>query len=458
MSSKISRWIGSALVVAWVVLFVAISSAEAQIKYSQKGFVLMDYKVGGNISRDDKDFSKNESIDFGTQRFRIWNYWKLGEFANAEWMWEIDAILGVIGDSAGRRAQTNPLRGDVVKIETGIARLDVTIPTTDWHVRMGQQSFFTVLPQFQERVPGIKIYKAGGWIRPTIFFIPREKTLGSNVVKDQINDDQIVGAWLNTTPMKGLKFQPYFLWTNRKHVSLGTATENDFQRADFGFVSEYKAKGWYVNYLVVGQSGEQDFDDPTIKDRDIGAWAMEFGSGFDVGVNNFSFNFLYRRGQNSRNTGDITGWRPIVTFFANKNRMSQLLTSVNQHPTHDLEIATATGFANDPDAGIRSWGLWWKRPFNKQTRFELGFSVLQSDKKMDNDAVTTGGQEAGDDRHVGEAFDLLIVHKVTKGLTFNTGAAFLIPGDGLDEPNGTGGSSDADCCPWALFASAILRF
>jgi len=458
MSSKISRWIGPALAVAWVVLFVAISSAEAQIKYSQKGYILMDYKVGGNISKADKDFSKNESLDFGTQRFRIWNYWKLGEFADAEWMWEIDAILGVIGDSAGRSAQTNPLRGDVVKIETGIARLDVTIPTTDWHVRMGQQSFFTVLPQFQERVPGIKIYKAGGWIRPTIFFIPREKTFASNIVKDQFNDDQIVGAWANISPMKGVKLQPYFLWTNRKHVALNAATENDFQRADFGFVSEYKAKGWYVNYLVVGQSGEQDFDDPTIKDRDIGAWAMEFGAGYDVGVNNFSFNFLYRRGQNARNTGNLTGWKPIVTFFANKNRMSQLLTSVNQHPTHDLEIGGTTGPQNDSDAGWRVWGLWWKRPFNKQTRFELGFSVIQSDKKMDNDAAIGGGQEAGDDRHVGEAFDLLIVHKVTKGLTFNTGAAFLIPGDGLDEPNGSGGSSDADCCPWALFASAILRF
>ena len=455
MSSKISRWIGSALVVAWVVLFVAISSAEAQIKYSQKGYILMDYKVGGNISKADKDFSKNESIDFGTQRFRIWNYWKLGEFADAEWMWEIDSVLGVSGKFA--TPATKPLRGDVVKIETGIARLDVTIPTTDWHVRMGQQSFFTALPQFQERVPGIKIYKAGGWFRPTIFFIPEEKTFASNVVTAQDNDDQIVGAWINISPMKGVKLQPYFMWNNRKNESLGTGTENDFQRADFGFTSEYKAKGWYVNYLVVGQSGEQDFDDPTKKDRDIKSWAMEFGAGYDVGVNNFSFNFLYRKGQNARNTGDLTGWKPIVTFFANKNRMSQLLTSVNQHPTHDLEIGGTTGPQNDSDAGWRVWGLWWKRPFNKQTRFELGFSVIQSDKKMDNDKFG-GAQTAGDDRHVGEAFDLLIVHKVTKGLTFNTGAAFLIPGDGLDQPNGRGGSSDADCCPFALFASAILRF
>jgi len=454
MSSKINRWIGPALAVAWVVLFVAISSAEAQIKYSQKGFVLMDYKVGQNVSKADKDFSKKESLDFGTQRFRIWNYWKLGEFADAEWMWEIDSVLGVSGKFA--TPASNPLRGDAVKIETGIARLDVTIPTTDWHVRMGQQSFFTALPQFQERVPGIKIYKAGGWFRPTIFFIPEEKTFASNVVTAQDNDDQIVGAWINISPTKGLKFQPYFMWNNRKNESLGTATEFDFQRADFGFTSEYKAKGWYVNYLVVGQSGEQDFDGTT-KDRDIKSWAMEFGAGYDVGVNNFSFNFLYRRGQNARNTGDITGWSPIVTFFANKNRMSQLLTSVNQHPTHDLEIGGTTGPQNDSDAGWRVWGLWWKRPFNKQTRFELGFSVIQSDKLMDNDAFGAI-QTAGDDRHVGEAFDLIIVHKVTKGLTFNTGAAFLIPGDGLDEPNGSGGSSDADCCPFALFASAILRF
>jgi len=186
MSSKISRWIGPALAVAWVVLFVAISSAEAQIKYSQKGFILMDYKVGGNISKADQDFSKNESIDLGSQRFRIWNYWKLGEFADAEWMWEIDSVLGVSGKFA--TPATNPLRGDAVKIETGIARLDVTIPTTDWHVRMGQQSFFTALPQFQERVPGIKIYKAGGWFRPTIFFIPEEKTFSRNVVTAQEND------------------------------------------------------------------------------------------------------------------------------------------------------------------------------------------------------------------------------------------------------------------------------
>ncbi len=456
MSNKISRWIGPALVVAWVVLFVAISSAEAQIKFSQRGFVLMDYKVGQNTSEVEKDggspnFSKKESHDFGTTRFRVWNYWKLGEFADAEWMWEIDSVLGVSGKFA--TPATNPLRGDVVKIETGIARLDVTIPTTDWHVRMGQQSFFTVLPQFQERVPGIKIYKAGGWIKPTIFYIPEEKTLTGPVTGTQRNDDQIAGGWLDILPMKGVKIQPFFMWNNRKNESLGTGTENDFQRADFGFNSEYKTKGWYVNYLLVGQSGEQDFDSPTIKDRDIGAWASEFGVGYNWGVNTFSLNFIHRSGQNARDSGDITVWQPIVTFFANKNRTSQLLTSVNQHPAFDLEIADTTGPNNSNKSGWTIFGLWWKRPINKQLNFELGFNHIQSAKKIDTD-----GDFSGDSRVVGEAFDLLIVHKVTKGLTFNTGAAFLIPGDGLDEPNGKGGSSDADCCPWALFASAILRF
>ena len=458
MSKKISRWIGPALVVASAVFFMGLSSAEAQIKYSQRGFVLMDYKVGINISKADRNFRKRESIDFGTQRFRIWNNWKLGEHANAEWMWEIDAFLGATaprlnGTGNLGRDFTNPLRGDVVKIETGIARLDVTIPTTDWHVRMGQQSFFTVRPQFQERVPGIKIYKAGGWIRPTFFFIPEEKDLFRSVTRNQKNDDQIAGGWLDIRPMKGVFFQPYFLWNNRKNESLGTATENDFQRADFGFQSEYKTKGWYVNYLVVGQAGEKDFDGTT-SDQDIRAWASEFGAGYNWGVNTFSVMFLYRSGQGPRGGGgDITGWSPIVTFFANKNRQSQLLTSVNQHPSFDLEIAGTQGPQNDRDAGWQVWGIWWKRPINKQVNFELGFNHIQSDKEIDTD-----GDFSGDSRQVGQAFDLLVNYKVTKGLTFHTGTAFLIPGSGLDAPNGSGGDSDAVCCPWAFFASAILRF
>lgn len=461
MSNKIGRWIGPALVIALAVFFLAISSAEAQIKFTQRGFVLMDYKVGINTSQADRDFSKKESSDFATTRFRIWNNWKLGEFANAEWMFEADTVLGVAGPKAGSPA-AGPLRGDRINIETGIARLDVTVPTTDWHVRIGQQSFFTVLPMFQERVPGIKIYKAGGKIRPTIFYIPEEKTLTGPVTGRQSNDDQIAGGWLDIRPMKGVKIQPFFMWNNRKNESLGAAAENDFQRADFGFNSEYKAKGWYVNYLLVGQSGEQDFDSPTIKDRDISAWASEFGVGYNWGVNNFSFNFLYRSGQSPRSSttdgggsggGDITSWSPIVTFFANKNRMSQLLTTVNQHPAFDLEIADTTGPNNDRDAGWQIYGIWWKRPINKQLRFELGFSHIQSDKKID-----TNGDFSGDSRVVGEAFDLIVQYKVTKGLTFNTGTAFLIAGDALDQPNGSGGSNDAVCCPWALFTSAILRF
>jgi len=280
------------------------------------------------------------------------------------------------------------------------------------------------------------------------------------------NDDQIAGVWLDTVPMKGLKFQPYFFWNNRQNESPTLVTKNDFTRADFGFTSEYKAKGWYVNYLVVGQVGEIDFDNTTggvaTDDRDIGAWASEFGVGYNWGVNTFSFNFLHRSGQSPRSSstdgggggsGDITGWSPIVTFFANKNRQSQLLTSINQHPGNDLEIADTTGPNNDSDAGWQVWGIWWKRPINKQWNFELGYSHIQSDKKIDTD-----GDFSGDSRVVGEAFDLLVNYKITKGLTFHTGTAFLIPGDGLDAPAGAGRSGDAVCCPWMLFTSAILRF
>jgi len=476
MSSKISRWIGPALAVAWVVLFVAISSAEAQIKFTQRGFVLMDYKVGINTSQADRDFSKKESSDFGTTRFRIWNNWKLGEFANAEWMFEADTVLGVAGPKAGSPA-AGPLRGDRINLETGIARLDITVPTTDWHVRIGQQSFFTVLPMFQERVPGIKIYKAGGKIKPTIFFIPEEKTFANPGVKDQINDDQIAGGWLDILPMKGVKIQPFFMWQNQQNespdptttdvgpftIDLATGTfvpasttttsgKFDFQRASFGFNSEYKTKGWYVNYLVVGQAGEKDFDGTT-KDRDISAWATEFGAGYNWGVNTFSLNFIHRSGQNARDSGDITVWQPIVTFFANKNRTSQLLTTVNQHPAFDLEIADTTGPNNSNKSGWTIFGLWWKRPINKQTLIELGYTHIRSAKEIDTD-----GDKRGDSRHVGDAFDLLLNYKVTKGLTFYTGTAFMIPGDGLDAPNGSGGSSDAVCCPWQLFTSAILRF
>jgi hypothetical protein len=481
-------------VVAWAVLFVAISSAEATEKffskgnfsYSQKGYFMMDYKVGQNLSRFENDgtrgdFSKKESTDLGTQRFRVWNYWKLGEFANAEWMWEIDSVLGNIGPGAGRSAQTNPLTGDVVKIETGIARLDVTIPTTDWHIRMGQQSFFTVLPMFQERVPGIKIYKAGGWIKPTIFFIPEEKTLSGVITTSQENDDQIVGAWLDIAPMKGLKFQPYFLWNNRSNENPTTITvtdvpivpgvgiidtlastittdasgKNDFQRADFGFTSEYKTKDWYVNYLVVGQVGKVKFDSDSGNDRDIGAWATEMGAGYNWGVNTFSIMHLYRSGTGPRNGGGkISGWTPIVTFFANKNRQSQMITTVEQHPTHDIEIAAgATGPNNDSDAGWQIFGVWWKRPVNKQLSFELGFNHIQTAKKIDTD-----GDFSGDSRVMGEAFDLILRYKVTKGLTFYGGNTVIIPGKGMDQPNGSGGSDDAPCCPWQLFASAILRF
>ncbi|MCZ6625469.1 MAG: hypothetical protein O7B35_14775 [Deltaproteobacteria bacterium] len=475
MSNKISRWLGPALVVALAVFFMAISSAEAQIKFSQRGFVMFDYKVGINTSQVDRNFRKKESSDFSTTRFRIWNNWRLGEFANAEWMWEVDTILGVQGPKAGSPASGGGLRGDRINIETGIARLDVTIPTTDWHVRIGQQSFFSVLPMLQERIPGIKIYKAGGWIKPTIFYLPEEKTFSFPVTTTQRNDDQIVGAWIDMLPMKGLKFRPYFMWNNRQNEGAvpganGPLTKNDFQRADFGFESEYKAKGWYVNYLVVGQVGEQDFDNrpsagaiPT-DDRDIGAWASEFGVGYNWGVNTFSFNFLYRTGQSPRSSstdgggggsGHITGWSPIVGFFANKNRQSQLLTSINQHPGFDLEIADPSGPNNDRDAGWQVFGIWWKRPINKQWNFELGFSHIQSDKEIDTD-----GDFSGDSRVVGEAFDLLVNYKVTKGLTFHTGTAFLIPGDALDAPvvGSVGRSGDAVCCPWALFTSAILRF
>ena len=196
MSSKISRWIGSALVVAWVVLFVAISSAEAQIKFTQRGFVLMDYKVGQNTSQVYKNFRKKESSDFGTTRFRIWNNWKLGEFANAEWMFEADQVWGVRGDKAGtpQSRTATSLGGDIIDIETGIMHLDVTVPGTDWHVKGGAQSFFTVLPMFQERIAAIKIYKAGGRIRPTIFYIPEEKTLfkgGIGLTAEQANDNQV---------------------------------------------------------------------------------------------------------------------------------------------------------------------------------------------------------------------------------------------------------------------------
>ena len=120
MSNKISRWIWPALVVALAVFFMAISSAEAQIKFSQRGFVMFDYKDGINTSQADRNFRKKESSDFSTTRFRIWNNWKLGEFANAEWMFEADTILGTSNGKAGSPF-AGPLRGDRINLETGIA-------------------------------------------------------------------------------------------------------------------------------------------------------------------------------------------------------------------------------------------------------------------------------------------------------------------------------------------------
>lgn len=455
MSNKISRWIGPALVAAWAVFFFALSSAEAQIKYSQKGFVLLDYKVGQNTSKFDRNFRKKESTDFGTQRFRLWNIWRLGEFAEAQWMFEGDSVFGVAGKFAS--PSVNPPRGDAVKIESGVLFLDVTVPGTDWHIRGGQQKFTVVLPDIQERQPSFKIYKAGGWIRPTLYFLPRQKTFGGGITNTQRNDDHIPGFWVDIRPMKGLFIQPHFFWENRnnqtKDVNGASAGKNDQQFARVGFASEYKAKSWYTNFLVGVNVGEQDSDVAGVKDRDIIAFATEFGFGYRWGINTLIFSYIHRSGQTPRNTGDLTGWTPIVSFFANKNKQSQLITTTFQHPAFDLEIGNQSGPNINRFAGWNIWGFRWERPLSKKLKLNLMYSHVRSDRLIDND-----GDLKGESRYLGEAFDIVANYKVTKGLTFNGGWAWMIPGSGLDAPNGVGGSADTPCCIWTFFTSAILRF
>jgi len=464
MSKKIGRWFGLALAVAWIVLFVAVSSGEAQIKYNQRGYFGMDYKVGINVSKavSDRDFRTKETVDFGLIRGRLWNDWRLGESARVTWMFEADILYGVIC-AGGRKAESacaftsaNNFRGDIVNIETGELYLDVTVPGTDWHVQGGQVPFIQILPVWQDRTTGIKIFKAGGWIRPTFLYVPDDKTRSGLVTANQADDNHVFATWFDVRPTKEVFVKPYFFWQNRKND--GGGTEFDQQNAFLGFQSEWKGKRWFVNYLQAFSFGERDFDSPAISDRDIFAWANELGIGYRWGVNLLRTSYIHRSGQNPQNTGKLTAWSPIVTFFQQKNRVTQLLSSSFQNPAFDLEIAGVTGPNSDFDAGFNIWSFWWERPINKKTDIYVGYSHLRTDKRTD----TNGNGRSDNSRHVGDAFDLMATYKVAKGLRFSAGTAMMIPGDALDSgASGTPAlprSANAPCCIWTAFVSALLRF
>lgn len=485
------KWLAS--FAALVGLAFLTAPSFAQIKYSQRGFFLVDYKVGTNASKGDRDFRRDESIDFGTIRGRFWNDFRFGEWARATWMFEGDLRLGIVGGKTGSgQVNTDPFdpRGDIVNIETGELFLDVKVPFTDFRFRGGQLPFFTILPVLQDRTPGFHLYRDAGWIRPNVFFEPLKKTSRGAVADFQGGDDHAAGAWIDILPAQAIKVRPFYFFRSFNNESFtdpndGTTRLFDEDLFWLGLDTDYTSPNWFGTYLVTLNWGEREYDLQAAgirTDQTHFGWESQFQAGYRWGANSLSFNYMFRSGNKPRHSsfirgavdrglpsgvtgpatitgttrpilsGKTTNFERIVTFFANKVEVSQLLTTKFQHPAFDLEISDHGGPANQTDAGWNSWALWYERKLTQMTNLELGFSVITTDRKTDND-----GDLKGDSRHVGEAFDIIFRYLPAKGLSFNTGTAWLIPGNALDRPKPTGGSRDAQFV-WTYFISTIWTF
>ncbi len=444
-----NRWLAVTVAVVGL-FFLAASTTSAQIKYSQRGFFLMDYKSAANVSRNEspKDFSETEWNDFSTFRGRFWNTFSLGKSVFATWTFETDIQFGKISGGGSKSSDNSAFssamssRGDRVNIETAELFLDMAIPHTDYRIRGGQIPMTVVLPVYQERTTGFKLYRAAGKIRPTIIWIPAEKVLGA-----QGQDDNIFGAWVDFRPVKGLFIRPYWWGVFRNQI--GT---EDRENLYYGFNARYKTKGWYTHLNFAWLTGERDFMAPT-PDRDISAVSADGAFSIVRGPHTYSLVLLYRGGDDPRTLAgqDIHAFNSIATFFANGSRITQIVSSSFQHPSLDLEISTFGGPNNDTNAGWFLAMLRWDWKATKKALLSFAYTHVRSQR-----SIQTDGTRGGDSTHIGEAFDVWLAYKLNRNLSVNAGTAFMFSGDALDFWDGSR-TRDADNV-WNGFVSAIFRF